>query len=133
MRAIKAFPAAALVTLMEMGELEWAGPSLSALNTACNALNIRHLHLPIVDECIPDAAWDKTWRDVGPQLHEILQTGLNIVFHCRGGRGRAGLAATRLLMDTGEPAKQAIARVRTARPGAIETRMQEEYLLQLRL
>ncbi len=37
--------------------------------------------------------------------------------------------AARLLIDSGVAASDAIEQVRTARPGAIETRQQEAYLL----
>ena len=51
--------------------------------------------------------------------------------HCRGGLGRAGTIAARLLVECGWPAAKAIAAVREVRPGAIETRAQEKYVLGL--
>jgi protein-tyrosine phosphatase len=131
LRAIVEFPAAALITLMEMGELDWAGPSLAELGTACAELGLRHLYLPIVDCGVPDQHWELRWQSHGPALHALLHAGENIVFHCRGGRGRAGLAVTRMLIEIGEDPAAAIARVRGARSGAIETEGQEEYLLRL--
>lgn len=131
LQAILAFPAIALVTLMEMGELDWAGPALPELGAAVAAHGMRHFYLPIVDCDIPDMTWERRWQSDGPELHALLQTGHNIVFHCRGGRGRAGLAVTRMLIELGEDPAKAMARVRTARPGAIETSAQEDYLLRL--
>lgn len=130
--AIRAFPATALITLMEMGELDWAGPTLPELREACAAQGMQHIYLPIVDCEIPDPHWERRWASHGPELHTLLQSGHNIVFHCRGGRGRAGLAVTRMLIETGEAPALAIARVRAERSGAIETKAQEDYLLQLR-
>lgn len=118
---------------MEMGELDWAGPALPELAAACAAQGVRHIYLPIVDSGIPDAAWERRWETHGPELHAHLKAGRNIIFHCRGGRGRAGLAVTRMLIETGEAPADAMARVRAARPGAIETQMQEAYLLSLRI
>ena len=46
-------------------------------------------------------------------------------FHCRGGLGRAGMISARLLVESGVEPEVAIAKVRAARPGAIETREQE--------
>lgn len=128
MRVVQAFQTAFFVTLMEMGELDWAGPSLNTLGNICNSLQIKHLYLPIKDEDIPDASWEQAWRRHGPDLHGALQAGRNIVFHCRGGRGRAGLAAARMLIELGAPHHQAIAAVRAARSGTIETQAQEDYL-----
>lgn len=116
---------------MEWGELEWAGPTLAELAAACAALGLRHIYLPIVDCDIPDLHWERRWQSHGPELHALLQAGENIVFHCRGGRGRAGLAVARMLIEIGEDPATAMARVRTARSGAIETTAQEDYLLAL--
>ena len=131
LQAIRDFPATALITLMEMGELDWAGPALPELGAACAALGMQHLYLPIVDRDIPDLHWERRWEGHGPELHALIEAGQNIVFHCRGGRGRAGLAVTRMLIEIGEAPALAMARVRAARPGAIETIAQEEYLLRL--
>lgn len=116
---------------MEVGELDWAGPSLAELAAGCAQHGMRHLYLPIEDCGVPDHHWEACWQSQGPALHALLYGGENIIFHCRGGRGRAGLAATRMLIENGEEPAAAMARVRSARSGAIETREQEEYLLRL--
>lgn len=131
LQAIRNFPAAVLITLMEMGELDWAGPALPELGAACATLDMQHIYLPIADCDIPDMQWERRWESHGPELHTLIESGHNIVFHCRGGRGRAGLAVTRMLIEIGEDPALAMARVRTARPGAIETTAQEDYLLRL--
>lgn len=133
LRAIRDFPAAALITLMERGELEWAGPTLAELAGACAEFGMRHVYMPIVDSDIPDMDWERRWLSHGPELHAHLRAGENIVFHCRGGRGRAGLAVARMLIESGEDPAKAMARVRTARSGAIETEAQEAYLLALNM
>jgi hypothetical protein len=43
--------------------------------------------------------------------------------------GRAGMIAARLLAELGIEPATAIRRVRAVRPGAIETRQQEKYVL----
>ncbi len=48
-----------------------------------------------------------------------------------GGFGRTGLLAARILVEFGESPERAIRAVRTVRPGAIETRGQEEYIMSL--
>jgi len=58
--------------------------------------------------------------------------GQSIVVHCRGGLGRTGMVAARLLVELGEKPVTALQRVRAARPGAVETVEQEEYVLGLR-
>ena len=54
--------------------------------------------------------------------------GERVLIHCHGGRGRSGLVAARLLIDRGMDAPAALATVRRARPGAVETAGQEAHL-----
>jgi len=49
-----------------------------------------------------------------------------------GGYGRTGMVAARLLIEFGVEPEEAIARVRSARPGAIEMPQQEAWVLKLR-
>jgi ADP-ribosyl-[dinitrogen reductase] hydrolase len=51
-----------------------------------------------------------------------------VVIHCRGGLGRAGTLAACVLRSEGVPARAAIARVRSARPGSIENAAQEAFV-----
>ena len=53
----------------------------------------------------------------------------SIVIHCLAGRGRAGTVASALLVACGREPAQAIADIRGARPGAIETAVQEIWVL----
>ena len=59
-----------------------------------------------------------------------VRHGQSLVVHCRGGLGRTGLISARLLIELGESPARALARVRAARPGAVETREQETYVLE---
>lgn len=54
-----------------------------------------------------------------------------MLVHCRGGLGRAGTIGARLLIELGMEPETAIRRVRAMRPGAIETREQEKYVLEI--
>ena len=55
--------------------------------------------------------------------------GKNIVVHCMGGKGRSGTIAAILLIEFGEDNKKAMKEVRKKRTGAIETKEQEEFIL----
>ncbi len=65
---------------------------------------------------------------IGPELHAALDRGEAILLHCAGGKGRSGMVAARLLAERGVAGESAIAAVRTARPGAIETVEQEWWV-----
>jgi ADP-ribosyl-[dinitrogen reductase] hydrolase len=126
--AIREFGASALVTLMEGWELEHYGVPVQALSEQAKALGIEWLHLPVVDQGIPDRTFDECWDVAGLRLHEILAGGGKIVVHCRGGLGRTGTVAGRLLVEIGEGSESAIARIRSARKGSIENLAQENYV-----
>lgn len=120
---------AAVVTLVEDHELELLG--VRDLGVQVQARGMTWHHLPIVDVEPPDARFEGQWQSVGPALVAALAGGRRVLVHCRGGLGRAGTVAARLLVELGLPAPEAIARVRQARPGAIETGAQQRYVLSL--
>jgi ADP-ribosylglycohydrolase/protein-tyrosine phosphatase len=131
MDMIKAFGAKALVTLMPNSELGELHVSPRQLRDKASVLGVEWIQLPISDQGIPDAGFDDLWSNVGRHLHELLKAGNNIVIHCKGGLGRTGTIAARLLIEFGADPKTAIQSVRKARPGAIENKLQEEYILRL--
>lgn len=124
--AIKAWGAQAVVTLIEPHEM-----------TELKVENIGHVvahhgmqwfHLPIRDVTAPGPAFEDAWREAGPQLRTLLRSGRDVFVHCKGGLGRAGTVAARLLVELGWDATAAIAAVRAARPGALETSAQEDHV-----
>ena len=125
--AIRDWGAAAIVTLVEPKEL--ALLRVERLGEEVLRRNMLWFHLPIVHVSIPDQRFEEKWDVVGEKLRSILRDGSDVLVHCRGGLGRAGTIASRLLIELGMPPKDAIAKVRTVRPGAIETQAQEEYVL----
>lgn len=94
--------------------------------------NIRWFHLPIVDVSIPDENFEQSWATAGEELRSMLRRQLDVLVHCRGGLGRAGTIAARLLVELGMEPEKAIANVRAVRPGAIETADQEEFVRNIR-
>ena len=88
---------------------------------------MRWFHLPIVDVSVPDERFEQEWDLAGKELRSLLRRRLDVLVHCRGGLGRAGTIAARLLAELGMEPKQAIASVRAVRPGAIENSDQEDF------
>ena len=119
----------AVVTLMEAHEL--ARYRVTAIGEEVRARGTAWLHLPIVDANVPDEAFEDLWREAGPRLRTWMGDGKRILLHCRGGLGRTGTIAARLLIELGMAPEAAVRAVRAARVGTIETRAQQAYVLGL--
>ena len=129
--AIRDWGAAAVVTLLK--EEEWAHLRVNELGPEVRRRGMSWFHLPITDVSIPDGKFDEAWESAGDALRKLLRAGRDVLGHCRGGLGRAGMIGARLLIELGMTPATAIERIRAVRPGAIETSEQENYVLATRL
>jgi ADP-ribosyl-[dinitrogen reductase] hydrolase len=128
---VRQFGASALVSLMQAPELAHYGVPVGRLETEVRARSMDWYHLPIIDMDVPDERFEATWLDMGEQIRERLASGASVVIHCLGGLGRTGMITGRLLIEFGAEPDEAIAAVRAARPGAVQTFAQERYLRDL--
>jgi ADP-ribosyl-[dinitrogen reductase] hydrolase len=119
--AIRASGAKTLVTLMESTELEGVGVPAGILGPQAKEFGLEWHHLPIKDVHAPDDRFEDLWAYSGVRLRSALARGEKIVVHCRGGLGRTGTVAGRLLVELGDDAGNAIRKTRAARRGSIET------------
>jgi len=123
---IKAWGANAVLSLIEDHEFDLL--SVSGLGDAVKARGMGWYHFPIRDLDVPTPEAMLRWRNLSPGLHQTLENGGRVLIHCRGGLGRAGTVAALLLVERGHSATKAMAIVRAARPGAIETKVQERFV-----
>jgi len=129
LRAIAAWGAVAIVNLVEEHEMRELGVEDTAQRLP---EAIDYYQLPIPDAGIPDADWERAWQQVGPALRGNIAAGGRVLVHCKGGLGRTGLLAARILVEFGMTPAEAVARVRAARHGSIETQEQLDYVMRLR-
>jgi ADP-ribosyl-[dinitrogen reductase] hydrolase len=93
---------------------------------ALAAAGIRVIRHPIPDMSVPGDP--DAFRVTLDDIRSRVRAGERIVVACRGGLGRTGTAVACLLVDGGMAPPAAIARVRAARHGTIERRVQEEFV-----
>ncbi len=117
--AIAAWGARLVLTLVEPDEL--AALKVPQLGSDIQARGLDWRHLPIADYSVPSDAFETQWETHGRDIRALLRDGGDVLVHCKGGLGRAGMMAARLLVELGVTPEQAIADVRKARAGAIET------------
>lgn len=126
---IRSWGANHLVSLIE--PWEFVQLQISGLPSRAALFGLQWHGLPIVDGAVPDADFLLTWSTLGPSLSKALLGGQKVLVHCKGGLGRAGTVACMLLLDSGAmtSGKEVIREVRRVRPGALETREQEQFVL----
>ncbi|MCB9792523.1 MAG: protein-tyrosine-phosphatase [Alphaproteobacteria bacterium] len=122
-RLAEGYGAGALVSLVEEDELGMLG--IPGLVPEAEARGIAVLRLPIPDGDVPSM---EAARQVSQAALSLARSGQRVIFHCRGGLGRAGTLAACTLTRMGLSAEAAIARTRAARPGAIENTKQERFV-----
>ena len=85
-------------------------------------LQAQTIHLPVPDSNAPTQAQ----LNAGvAAIEKALQEGKKVAVHCGAGLGRSGTLIAAYLVSQGSSPDDAMAQVRTARPGSIETLEQE--------
>lgn len=87
----------------------------------------RWVHLPVPDFCAPTDEILTKWPAVSHMARKALVGGGRVLVHCRGGCGRSGMVALRLMIECGERPELALARLRAVRPCAVETPEQMQW------
>jgi ADP-ribosyl-[dinitrogen reductase] hydrolase len=124
--AIAAWNAAAVVSLVEAHEL--TALQITDLGQEVRRRHMEWHHWPIVDVSVPCERFEARWSENSQGIQSLLDGGSNVLIHCKGGLGRAGMIAARLLVQVGTDPAEAVATVRAVRPGAIEMPSQEAWV-----
>ena len=114
-----------VLTMTTQTELDRMGAA--GLGADLGAVGTAWRHLPIIDFGAPDGDVISAWPDVSALSAGVLARGGKILVHCFGGCGRSGMAALRLMVEAGEDAEMAFARLRQIRPCAVETDAQKVW------
>ena len=126
LQTIQTWGASTVLSLIEPHEFARLGVPDFAQAIARTPL--QWLPVPITDMATPGAATLAAWRTQGPALLQALNEGQRVLVHCAAGLGRTGMLVAKLLVLNGVRADEAIAQVRRARPGTIETEAQADWV-----
>lgn len=111
-----------VLTMTPAKELQAKGAGHLADDLRSNGIS--WTHLPIPDFGVPPAETMAVWSETSALCLQILAGGGRVLAHCMGGCGRSGMALLRLMVDAGEPPNDALTRLRSVRPCAVETDLQ---------
>ncbi|MFT4715085.1 MAG: protein-tyrosine phosphatase [Paracoccaceae bacterium] len=116
----------AVVSMTEISEME--RHNMDDLGGLLGQFDIDWTHFPIRDFGAPDGM--AMWPELSARLHRVLDNRGSVLTHCYGGHGRSGMILLRLMVERGEDANEALARLRAVRPGAVETDAQFDWAAQ---
>ena len=96
---IESWGARLVLTLVEQHELEKL--QVPHLGSAVQSRGLEWIHLPIADGSVPPSSFEKAWETHGKEIRALLRDGKDIVVHCKGGLGRAGMIAAHSWLSSG--------------------------------
>ncbi|MGB7318698.1 MAG: protein-tyrosine phosphatase family protein [Planktotalea sp.] len=116
---IRDWKPALVITTTTRGELVDVGAE--TLGADIQESGARWLHLPIADYGVPDDEFLAAWPRASADALRALKGRGRVLIHCKGGCGRSGMLALRLMVESGEDAVDALLHLRKVRPCAVET------------
>ncbi|WP_417729023.1 protein-tyrosine phosphatase family protein [Roseovarius sp.] len=122
MAHIRDWKPALVVSLTMPTEMHEAGAQ--SLGSEVQEAGTRWIAFPIPDFGVPDYSQVEAWNKASQDIRRALAGGGRVLIHCRGGCGRSGMIALRLMIENGEAPDEALQRLRHIRPCAVETEAQ---------
>ncbi len=129
LQQLKAAGAKAVISLTpdeEMTELQ-----VKDLPALCRELDLFWFHCPINDDQAPGLAFAEGWQQAHAMVHQLLRQGGKVAIHCKGGSGRTGLMAAKILLELGLDKIHVKQRVQALRPYALTLKPHLDYFNRL--
>ena len=127
---LKQAGATSVLTLMLESEMH--DNHLTNIESLCEEQDMQWFHLPIVDEGAPEETFDLVWAKYKSEIHAILNDNESVVIHCKGGSGRTGIVAAKILLERGADFDSTIEQIKALRPNAFAHDVQVEYMAQFK-
>ena len=118
---------ALVITLTTLDELK--DFNAHNLGDDLSQAGIQWIHLPIEDYGTPDSSDDMASILAIKQALHVLEGKKKVLVHCKGGCGRSGMLALKIMLSSKNAGTvdEELTRLRTVRPCAIETEEQLEW------
>ncbi len=117
LQQLKDAGAKALITLTPEEEMiQLQATDIAAM---CRELDLLWFFCPIHDDHAPGLEFAHGWQEASPMVQQLLRTGQKVAIHCKGGSGRTGLVAAKILLEAGFDKIVVKQRVQAIRPYAI--------------
>ena len=110
---------AMVVSVLEPAELASAGAE--GLGQKIQDKGARWFHFLVAAGAVPTPQVEDAWPDASVRARKALLGGGRVVVQSPGGAGRAGMVVLRLMIEAGEAADEALARLSTVHLPAIGT------------
>ena len=108
-------------------EADLARHGAAGLGADLAAAGIRWRQVATEDYGVPGPAAAQEWEALAQEAARLLDGGGRVLAHCVAGCGRSGMALLRLMVEAGEVPGPALARLRAARPCAVERPAQFDW------
>lgn len=126
---LKTAGAQALISLTPEEEMTELG--VTNLPALCRELDIHWFHCPIGDDQAPGLKFAEGWQQASALVHQLLRQGGKVAIHCKGGSGRTGLVAAKILLELGLDKIEVKQRVQALRPYALTLKPHLDYFNKL--
>ena len=114
-----------IVTLVDDSEIVDLG--IKNFSDIISKFNFRHYREIIKDRSIPSVDQSDNIKALLKNIRNQISLEKNVLVHCNAGLGRSGLIAALLVKIMGV-FPDSISHIRRYRPGAIETKEQEDFI-----
>ncbi len=115
-----------VITLMQSEEMSRNG--LDQIAEQCQARGMSWQHWPVQDDKAPEQAFEQAFEQGLAEVEQCLANNKGIALHCKGGSGRTGLAAARILLAKGWNLAKAKPAIQELRPNALSLQVHCDYI-----